>query len=328
MESNLNDKFKDVPLFHAKPKVIKISNAMFGTPVEIVIHDTLMVVKDDYHNKYFSLIDLKNYQQISRFGEKGKGPNEIMFPANVNFINDSLEFTISNPTRYVRIAKRDLLSLDSLKTLDVQEIKIPDSWAQNLIWFPAMRKFIANGMFHEGKYAIIGIDSNTPNFIGFLPNSPYINEIENFLLCDAYQGYIKPRPDGKMVAHVSLMSDLIDVINTQGEIKSRFQTYHPEVKVENGMLGTSRNSPYGFSSMALTNQYIYALYSGRTFNDYALAAEFGEKLYVFDWDLNPVCSYILPVEALSIAVTQCNSKLYFTGMGDTQMDLYELVLQH
>lgn len=325
---DINYYFENTPSFCEKVNKIDIQNAVFGMPLEVVIHDTILIVIDRFQNYHFSLIDIKNRKLITRFGKEGRGPKEILSPSNLNINYAKAELEFSDITdRYITISLDNLNNKDFSLRFSTQNLDIKRNNVQNSIWFPAINKHIANGMFIQGKYAIINTDGVITDYWGSLPNSPYLNSIDNFTLCDAYQGIIKSRPDGTMIAQASLTCDLIDVINAKGDI-SRFQTYDPEIKLIDGIIATSRNSPYGFRSLSVTDNYIYALYSGRSFNEYQMAAQFCEILFVFDWNLVPVCSYNLPVETLSLAASPCDSKLYCIGMGETQMELYELTLQH
>lgn len=326
---NIEEYFKNMPNHHPAVDLVDIEGAIFGMPLEIAMSDTLLVAKDDIGNKYFTLIDIKNNRLVNRFGDKGKGPDEFMYPSNIsiNRFDNILEFTTSNPIAHNRFSLNGAAKNSPLTSSKKRVFSFKDDSPSYITWFPALNCYIANGMFLAGKYAIINEYDTITKVFGDLPPSKYREEIDNFLLCDAYQGFIKSRPDGKKVAQVSLRCDLIDVINADGTI-IRFQTYNPEIAVIDGMVAISRESPYGFSSMATTDKYIYALYSGRTFNEYAMSALLCEKIYVFNWDLQPVCSYTLSTEAISIAVNSDDSKLYFMGMGDIQMGLYKIELSH
>ena len=78
---------------------------------------------------------------------------------------------------------------------------------------------------------------------------------------------------------------------------------------------TNRHSlPYfktGFTHLCTTSQHVYALYSGKYIKDYpGPDVAFGDQVFVFDWEGNPVVSYRLDREVVTIFVDEAGEKLY------------------
>jgi hypothetical protein len=66
----------------------------------------------------------------------------------------------------------------------------------------------------------------------------------------------------------------------------------------------------GFITATVSKDYVYVLYSGRTVKEFGGGFTFGRKIFVFDWDGNPVKCYELNRDAFQIGVDSENKSLY------------------
>ena len=57
----------------------------------------------------------------------------------------------------------------------------------------------------------------------------------------------------------------------------------------------SRDNIAGFGAVDCDDNYVYALYSGRTVNTHQALFSRCEHLFVYDWDGNPIKHYILDI---------------------------------
>lgn len=324
---NLNDYFRNCNQSKAILEEVQITDLMLGIPTQMVIIDTFLIIKDKYSKDEFSLIDLKNKKLITRFGKYGAGPNEIMVPININHRkNDNiLEFKISNPNRLAQIHVNEFSEYSKNQDIkiDIFPLNFKDINLDYLIWFPEIEKYISGGAFPDSKYISFNSEFSNINYFGEYPDSEYKNNINNPLLSSAYQGKFITKPNGTKVAHLHFMCDLINIIKSDKTIKS-FHTYNPEIKIINGQTATSRKTRYGYVDGACSDEYIYLLYSGRTFEEYATSAELAEHLYVFDWELNPIKYYKLPKPATSLTISNDRLKLYLTCLEESDIRLYKM----
>lgn len=70
----------------------------------------------------------------------------------------------------------------------------------------------------------------------------------------------------------------------------------------------------GYWDIDVTEEYIYTLYSGRERTDPNQST--GNKVFVFDWEGNPIKQLNLDVEVSRIAVDQNNETLYAVANDD------------
>lgn len=62
--------------------------------------------------------------------------------------------------------------------------------------------------------------------------------------------------------------------------------------------------------MAVSDNFIYALYSGRSFKEYKMSCSDAEYIYVYDWSGNLIKLYKLDVPVSRICLDEQNEKLY------------------
>jgi hypothetical protein len=89
-----------------------------------------------------------------------------------------------------------------------------------------------------------------------------------------------------------------------------------ETHVINGrsITATTGSSLLGMASVTCTNEYVYAIYSGKNRNEYGLyGAEQGTHLLVYDWDGNPVRQYLLEKPLRTFGYDEANATIYGIG---------------
>ena len=62
--------------------------------------------------------------------------------------------------------------------------------------------------------------------------------------------------------------------------------------------------------MACDNTYVYALYSGRTFNEHGMLSHHCKNLLVYDWEGNPIKRYLLDIPLYSMQYDEKNRVIY------------------
>jgi hypothetical protein len=133
--------------------------------------------------------------------------------------------------------------------------------------------------------------------------------------------HISISPNGKKVVVAMQDAGFISFINIEGnELKEYKQIkYHPpEVYVEEmqdgGKTGTSiansRDSKVGFCSIDCDDNYIYAIYSGRTSNSHGGLSHHCEHLLVYDWQGNPVKRYLLDIPMWTMQYDSEKNSIY------------------
>ena len=137
----------------------------------------------------------------------------------------------------------------------------------------------------------------------------------------AYQGTIATNPkktkcvyaslDGEIIHFYDIKENNISIIN---KIEKAYPRYKPE---DNGGMSYSATASWesvlGYISIATTDKYVYALYSGKTYQELkeggtlSLAAE---QVRVFDWTGNIINTYKLDVPCRYITASNNDDRLW------------------
>ncbi|HZH54366.1 MAG TPA: BF3164 family lipoprotein [Sphingobacteriaceae bacterium] len=188
-------------------------------------------------------------------------------------------------------------------------------------------KAIGNGAPHS-TYKIQQIDmaTETEDFeFGEYENVPYNTPVDVWK--KAYESQLYISPDEEYAVAVCLSSDQIEIVDLKTRtsklisgpenFKAEFSTYKDDWGKD--VVYNTEKSRYAFLNGFVTDKYIYLLYSGK--NTKADKSFYGEYIYVFDWNGNPVKKLELDKSVLCIAVSQ-DDKVLYTFDETSQYALY------
>ena len=113
-----------------------------------------------------------------------------------------------------------------------------------------------------------------------------------------------------------MYSGLVDFCRIVGSSIERVRMvrlHYPVVNIEERPsldVAYYRDNRLGFADVAVSQERVYALYSGRTINDFGNDASLGDILLVFDWEGNLLRSYRLDASVANIAYDPEENALY------------------
>jgi len=81
-------------------------------------------------------------------------------------------------------------------------------------------------------------------------------------------------------------------------------------------VATGRSNKNGFFDVAASDEHIYAIYSGKSFDEAGLSLDHCEYLMIFDWDGNPVGCYKSNVPLYAICYSKRDCALYGIHLGE------------
>ena len=128
---------------------------------------------------------------------------------------------------------------------------------------------------------------------------------------------IKIKPDGTKFVCANMQSGVIDVCslipcNTITRITEQ-NLYSPKATVKSTRrkpVAYSTDNLLGFLDVEVSDEYIYALYSGRSYSKYHDQIGYGERIVVFDWEGNHVHTYLLGNPFTSISFCKEENAIY------------------
>ncbi len=310
--------------------IVKVDDLFLGQVWDIEGFGDYLILLDDHQERYFSLIDLNRNRLIKRFGTKGRGPQEMMEPVGIGIhhSNNTFQMLLRNPERFVEYSIDSLLQQNTANYLEVVKFNFKEESLYNISPLYDGKRYVGTGLFHRGKYGITNEMGVLDTVVGSIHIPDDQRNIDYYQLGMVYQGITKSHPSESKFVHASTSSDLIEIVDSKSFESKHFQSYFPKVTIHNGMVGETPDSRIGFIALKVTSKYIYALFSGRTVMDQGGLAFSSNRLYVFNWDLMPIASYVLDKDVNCFFVTEDDKSIYSTTDINDEMQLVKWNMQH
>lgn len=302
---------------------IFLDSSQFPGSMGRMIIDTILIMANMYDDHHYQIINMNDKKLVKKFGRSGRGPGE--YPMISQIVTQSWYYgnlkTIQNKRIYSYCID-SLLNFDYYMPVQINIEDTPYFIAATEI-YPG--KLIGLGMFEEGMYGVIQGKEFIGSYLEYPIKEQYKN-IDKRLLGIVYQGFIQSHPDGEKFVAAFFDGGIIQFLDMKKEpmIFKEIITALPDLEpVSSGggqSLAISRATQQGYSGLATTKDYVYAVYSGKTDKDspYSAAmAAYGNHLLVFDWNGVPVINFTLDHAIISLFIDQDNQYAYGSNsMGD------------
>ncbi|HRW62321.1 MAG TPA: BF3164 family lipoprotein [Bacteroidales bacterium] len=315
-EDNLLDSFKNEK--QIKGVEIPIDDALLGNPMELITIDTFLLVVDYFDNTWLNIFSINTGKQIKRDLNSGKGPNEIQRPYKIT-VTGERTFDIYDifTKRLLSYDIDDILSEKKSTPFLKEDFKSDTARFLQILRLPD-NKFFGTGIIFGGKYCVVNKKDALCEAFGEYPADEKHNNAGYNILGAAYQGLLELKPDGSKIVWANLKSPILEIIEIKDdkfEVIKKINFGLPlydEYEDEMGGFSaeTHENNKLGFRDINVTNEYIYALYSGRTFEEFDDKAIKCEYILVYDWEGNPLKKMKLERDVNSITVTLDNKYIY------------------
>jgi hypothetical protein len=254
---------------------------------------------------------------MGMFGLKGQGPEEIIYPSRMNALgngrfscydsnrNELKALTLNTDGDDVKISR--LLKSFNFMTFDVASL--------------SDNRFVVNGETDGAMFALINAEGEV---LSLSDTYPYKDEEEKRIpdrfRAMAYQGTLRVSANGYFayVIHGAKQLHLYKVENDSimkiGEVIDGYGHYEPDMSTERAYsVAHYATHPTCYLDLAVTDNNVYALYSGRTFKDYRMQVNEGEIIYVYDWQGTLQKVYKLDVPITKFCIDDHEKKIYATA---------------
>lgn len=290
-----------------------------GVLTELRVKDSLIIAIDPIGEKKFTIINLFTGEEMLKFGESGRGPDDFLSPdilINNDIINaDSSHITIfdSNLMRFSNI--------DPNRILTEPDYKIPGKK------FPA--KIIGNTNLNITDGKIIGKSSSLKSqgmfFIYDIKNEQqkwvdYYPDPQNIAISNrnyAFNMHLAAQ-ENKIIGAMTFM-DMIQVFDTTG---NRIQTYKFSENIIPAPEMMQANSTVYFTGIYATPKYCYftriGYHSGNEDN-----RKNGAHIIQTDWNGHIVKSYKLKQFLYGFCIDENRNKLL--GIHSEDQDTFQII---
>lgn len=290
---------------------VEIENLMIGFAGGVKQVDSFLVILDYKNNAFFHLVNTERMQYDGSFGLKGDGPLDFLHPSDIiRYTSHSLccydlmKRTVSELKFYNdSIFFNTIMKCDTLMNFNVLPVK--------------NNNFIGVGLYQDSMFKIINRKGRiTKGYFSY----PYKDETEAKIHANvrgmAYQGPMDINPSqNKLVYATSYAKQLYffsveeDKMRLIKEIKESYPQYIPDTS-QGVSIVYDKKAPFGFTDVVTTDKFVYALYSGKSFEEYGLQDSEGDNLLVYNWQGELIRTYKLDVDVSCICVDDRDKIMY------------------
>lgn len=294
-----------------KHENVEIEDLMIGYGRSIRQIDSFLVILDYKNDALFHLVNVKRMKYKGAFGVKGDGPQEFIHPS------DMAQYTSHSLCCY-DLMKRTVSELKLYNdSIFFNTIMKCDTLMNFNVVVTNNHAFIGVGSYQDSMFKIINEKGQvTKGYFTY----PYKNKTEGKISANvramAYQGTMEINPSqNKLVYVTSYAKQLYFFLVEEGkmqlikEIKDSYPQYIPDTS--HGVSAIyDKKAPFGFTDVTTTDQFVYALYSGKSFEEYGLQCSEGNKLFVYTWGGELVDEYTLDIDINCICVDNHDEIMY------------------
>jgi hypothetical protein len=297
--------------------ILHLSNEYVGSGGAIIAYNEGIVgIEEAGSLQPFFNIDIQKENQshiFTRFGNRGQGPEDFIRPYPIQYINEDVfgTYDITSKTyKEITIPKADVgepAHVTNFITFESQPFQVIKTAYDQYAGLSA----------DEGL--IILMDSVGKKHATFF-EYPYRDKneqaIENHLRAMAYQGILAANPGKTKFVYASFGGEIIHFYNIQKDNISlirKIENVYPSYKYENNAVVTNVKNREGYISLSATDQFIYALYCGKTLKEMRNVNGFSlesTQVRVFDWTGEMVQAYTLDIPCRYIGVSCDGKKLW------------------
>lgn len=304
---------KQVPITFQR---VSIDGLLIGRANGMMIKGNNLLIADAMSDAVFYWIQLDK-GTLQKVGSMGQGPDEYLRFETFYRTNGQCGFYDSRLWRCVDITfGEENIGLHKRGRCPLQNFSMIPT---------AFHTYIGIGPYEKGRFRIMDAQGHEISCMG---EQPYRDQTERQIAertrAMAYQGNIMISPDGKRLVHSIFTAPQLSVYQLTADslwlIQSQIDSYPDYKPEENGdsyAASMSRHNKLGYVSLAVTDHYIYALYSGKTTAQHALSAFCGNAIRVFDWEGNYIKEFTFEeMDVSAFCVSENDQTIYAVGLAD------------
>ena len=279
----------------------KVETDMLGNPESMILIDSLLFIKNrNVVDFYYDIINVNNGKLVNKFGRKGRGPGEIIYPWSIQYDSEYQQLYV-----YDQVAR--MIKIYSLKailanqknyflksfTIDSALIETPVLMADNHFLCTLMGD-------REGKrFCIIDIDGNFEGKFGSFPDIG--KEYPTTVAGNVFLSWVDVSPDRSRMILAYDNWEKIDIMDAKGKLLTVIKgpLYEiPYIVIEGENISLTQKAKQTFYSTKAGPGSFMVLYSGKK----VLSQRVYKTILSFDYSGKPLANYKLEPAVYCIAV--------------------------
>lgn len=287
-----------------------------------VIRDKLVICKPFAQPNYFEVYDSKSQEYLGGFIKQGGGPGEfagVLRSTVASQEEQKLGFIAKDIGRnYYEFSLDSAMKIKGYLTREVAEL---DVFGLNRTERNNQGEFVTLNLNSPKRIMVFDKNGQNPKQYFSYPFQEDQGELRPEVFGMAYQAFMVRNFRENKIGVFTMSSPNWDVISFS-EVEPKLVASHhlgkgefrddSEIKEKRRSYGVvySTQNQEGFLKVTSNDEFIYALYSGKTFERYGDDKDFSKKVIVLNWDGEIVDRILLEHETQIIAVDQENRWLY------------------
>lgn len=293
--------------------VVVVPSERFASPTRLALTKSYLVVADAAADSVLHLYSRTDGSFIRSLGRHGEGPGEFRGVWSISGIDGDAAW-------FYDFRLRRLTYLDLRPAVDDFPRPGPTSLQLNVgvtLLDPVLRgdTIVALGFFSGGRMGVFNRAGDLVREAGPMPGDT--SKVPYAALQHAFQSFMAARPDRAMLAVATRHAGRIEVYDSAGNslrlaaTPFSFEPFFRVVQVDSQFAFTSDDDlRFGYVGLAVSQECIIGLFSGRTRWWAPGVANFGRHLHVFGWDGGFRGAYALDADLISIAFDDRTGALY------------------
>jgi hypothetical protein len=291
---------------------IRVTPILLDEKKLILANDLLISMRYD-PDTVFRVFKLPNMNYLGGFGTIGKGPNEFMTPivSSTNMFNAHLSVADMRSLKLIDLisGEQQINSVEYIKSISFPGILSPLNYAYIINDSIIYGLLLSKSEKELIKYNII--NKKITNIIDFPDIYPKLPEDFYPTL---YLKQIDFAPDRSKFVFTYIQIPILRIYSINGDlIKQITYTDAPEqtrYSVSDGRLVNNSRYFY-YQNVQVTNDYIFALYELRQFEEKKLKVLSKKEMHVFDWNGNPILKINLKEWISTYVISPDSRKIFF-----------------
>lgn len=308
---------------------VKVDDILLRYPYRIRQNGKYLYLIDLHAEMDFChVIDTVSWQEVITFAPRGSGPDETLQAMNLQVISPEEIWIYDTDKREVNRWSFD----EKNDTAILQErIRMKETMltSANCVMC-GDTAFLFTDRTGTSRIVRCNRRGELSGRIGYIPATLSVDENAKAALAQAWHSFIDYNPQNEILAIVTQLGDVMEVYNLKNGTKHvlygpygepQYRTTRDGYAVPVGIMG--------YSDVQVTDNYIYAVFHGRTFKEIAKdplnTPDGGEYIHIFTHDGTPVCRLVLDHAIYGIHVNEEEGIIWATDVNtEEQIVKYQL----
>lgn len=280
-------------------------------PANIYFYDSLLFLRETKKEKKMIICDPYQSSVVNELIPSRRGPGEQIGTFSFGY-NSTLKKIYSFDITLGKVLTLDMDSIyiPAYKPLSSFDFFISGVWEANVF---GDSTFIAIGKFNKHRAIIFNPFTNEMDSVG---GSPCINQSINDIVNRAYTGIIKVVPQKEKFVIACGQADQLEIFDLEKSNKQLLvkgpENFEPSYSINQykdyNTISPNKDSKLGYIGLCLTDNHIYALYSGKDF--FVQSSSFSNIIRTFTWEGVYLWDYVLDKEVSAITFDEVNQVFY------------------